>query len=296
MTFICRRCGEELSSKQALIRHLKRVSACPSTSEEVCRDEYVKELITKTYNDVHFVCKHCDTRFNTQSSMYRHMKICKKHDIANNTKKEDDTLKSEVNELRSTVNSLKESLDGFASVLVANAKLMTPQVTNNMYSNVVINNTVNLNNFGSENLSHITPEFLSHCLLNPKKGIPSLIESIHYNREVPENHNIRFKSLKRNVFEKYDDTHWKECDASNTLDELIRKGYKVLNAHYTVHFMNDPDIVEDENKQRMYERFRFLSDTTCNDYNAVKRELRVLVKDRTMYLLAPPEGNLAIEI
>ena len=89
-----------------------------------------------------------------------------------------------------------------------------------------------------------------------------------------------------NIFEKYIDSEWRACDASNTLDELIKKGYKILNAHYTEHFMNDPDIYENEDKLKSYDRFRFLGDISWNEYYAVKRELRLLVKDRTMYVLS----------
>ena len=82
-----------------------------------------------------------------------------------------------------------------------------------------------------------------------------------------------------------------ECDASNTLDELIRKGYKILNAHYMEHFMNCPEYMENELKQRALERFRFLNDKNSNEYHSIKRELRMLVKDRTIYILESPENN-----
>lgn len=302
MVFTCKRCGEELSTKQALVRHLQKTVVCPlqPNTNDISREAYVTELTTKKYNEVTYSCKYCQVQFNTQSSMYRHIKICKKKpkdeaSTSASTSVSSLSLQTEVNELRQTVSTLQESLNGITSLLAGNSKyLNTPQVTNNI-SNVVINNTIVLNNFGNENISYLTPEFLSHCLLNPTKGLPSLIESIHYNPEVPENHNIRFKSWKRNVFEKYDDSQWKECDASNTLDGLIRKGYRVLNTHYTEHYMSDPAFFEDESKQRMYERFRFLSDTTCNEYYAVKRELRVLIKERTMYILAPPDNIAIIE-
>lgn len=164
-------------------------------------------------------------------------------------------------------------------------------VTNIQNNTINQNITFNINNFGSENVSYLTPEFLSYCLMNPRQGMTKLIDKIHYNEEYPENQNLRCKSLKQNVFEKYIDSEWRACDASNTLDELIRKGYRILNTHYTDNFMNDPDLIEDEIKQRAYERFRYLSDTTCNDYFAVKREIRLLVKDRTMYLIASPEDQ-----
>lgn len=79
--------------------------------------------------------------------------------------------------------------------------------------------------------------------------------------------------------------------ASNTLDELIRKGYRVLNLHYMAHFINDPEYQDDEVKRQVVEKFRFLSDKTCTDYYAVKRDLRLLVKNKTLYVVAPPDQN-----
>jgi hypothetical protein len=151
-----------------------------------------------------------------------------------------------------------------------------------------------LNNYGDEDISHLSDDFLSYCLMNPKKGMTNLIQNIHYNKDVPENHNLRFKSDKKNLFEKWVDSEWRLCDASNTLDELIKKGYKILNSHYTDFLMNDTSLMDDEMKQIMMERFRFLGDTKCTDYYDVKRNLRVLIKDRTMYLLASPEAQQII--
>jgi hypothetical protein len=82
--------------------------------------------------------------------------------------------------------------------------------------------------------------------------------------------------------EKYANRQWQECDASNTLDELIRKGWRILSQHYS-DMVSNPEWNGDD---KMYERFMFLGDKKSLEYNAVKRDLRVLVKDRTLYLLA----------
>jgi hypothetical protein len=114
----------------------------------------------------------------------------------------------------------------------------------------------------------------------------SLIEKIHYNKDYPENHNLRCKSLKNKVFEKYNNAQWTLCDASNTLDELIKKGYKILEAHFAETFLRDPYFFDDEDRVEAIQRFRHvLTDKTSQDYHAVKRDLRLLVKDKTMYLL-----------
>jgi hypothetical protein len=215
-----------------------------------------------------------DQRFDITSASPSTMDNTKKYVVID--KDEFVLMKSRMNKLENEVKKLKSH---------------KPSTTTNTI--ITNNNNINitLNSFGQETLTHLTHDFLSHCLLNPSKGFTSLIENIHYNNDVPENRNIRCKSLKRNVFEKYIDSEWRSCDASNTLDELIRKGYRILNTHYTQHFMNDPELMEDELRQRAYERFRFLCDKTCNDYFSVKRDIRLLVKDKTMYLIAPPDAE-----
>jgi hypothetical protein len=234
--------------------------------EEVLR-KYVKteSTITKVK------CTDCEKDI-SKNNIARHRRVCKGK--VPDTSQSDKTILIE--ELRDEVRSLR--------VDIANI-LCEQRVVNNITNNVI---NLQVNNFGNEDMSHLSHDLLSHCLLNPSKGLPKLIDNIHYNPNVPCNHNIRYKSTKNNSFEKYVNEHWMECDASNTLDELIRKGYRVLNAHYMEHYMNHPDIQENELKQRALERFRFLNDKTCSEYHSIKRDLRLLVKDRTMYVIGLP--------
>jgi hypothetical protein len=217
--------------------------------------------------------------------MYNHLKHCNKRL----------TQTIDIEQVKQVVKEelRQELMKEFESKI---SKTINYNTTNNITINTHNNNiTQIINNFGNETTSHLSPEFLEHCLRNPKKGMSKLIENIHYNPDVPENHNLRCRSLKQNTFEKLVDEEWRICDASNTLDELIRKGYRILNAHYAENVQSDPTFFDDEDRVQMYERFRFLSDTSCNDYFAVKRDLRLLVKDRTMYLLASPETKLENE-
>lgn len=303
--FNCARCGESFSRKDVLVNHLKRKKACIATLSQEDRDDLINALKTKQYNDKTFDCNFCGKKFNQASCKSRHKKICKKN--PSNSKATEDTPSSASNipssstvvpptyviiekgQLEYMMKKIEE-LD--KHVQGRNSSNATGNVTTtNINNGTNYNISINLNSFGQEDVSHLSSEFLSHCILNPTKGLPSLIENIHYNKQIPSNHNIRCKSLKNNVFEKYVNSEWRACDASNTLDELIKKGYRILNAHYSEHFMNDPDIYEDENKQRVYEKFRFLSDKTCHEYYAVKRELRLVVKDRTAYLLESPSED-----
>jgi hypothetical protein len=269
----CKRCGHESSSKSNLLKHLRRVTPCIDTNDTISIDDYIKELLHKDYNEKTYDCQHCEKKFNKYQNRHRHLKTCKEA-----KKKEKDNI---IKDLQYENARLREELQKQPSTM-------------SVVNNIVNNNTINitLNSFGNEDTSHLTHELLSHCLLNPSKGLTTLIDTIHYSPNYPNNFNIRHKSTKQNMLEKYENQHWRECDTSNTLDELIRKGYRILNAHYTNFYMNDPELYEDEIKQRAYERFRFLSDKTCNEYRSVKRDLRLLIKDRTMYLVESPEEEV----
>jgi hypothetical protein len=275
---ICERCGYKTSNISNFRKHLQKKIMCRAKLSDINIEELRVKYIP-IQKDKTIKCK-CGKVYTTKNGLYLHQRSnkCEQQSVNNDNKKinlceEIELLKKEIECLKSCQNKT---------------------IINNTSNTSNITNTVNISvhNFGNENTSFLTQEFLSYCLLNPRKGMTSLIENIHYNKDYPENHNIRCKSLKQNVFEKYIDAEWRACDASNTLDELIRKGYRILNTHYTERYMNDPNIYEDEMKQRAYERFRFLGDTSCNDYFAIKRELRILVKDRTMYLLESPTIEL----
>jgi hypothetical protein len=293
----CRRCNHESSTKSNLLSHLRRKISCDIVNENISIEDYIEELLKKEYNEKTYDCEFCNMKFNSRSSKSRHRKTCnKKKEKEDKEQKEkvSNVVLEYINTLQEQNTQLTQRLDEMEKIVSLSNKAVVNQnnnITNNITNNIY---NINLKNFGYEDTSYLTHEFLSYCLLNPKKGLTTLIENIHYNKEHPNNQNIRCKSLKQNIFEKYVDSEWRACDASNTLDELIRKGYRILNTHYNDNFMNDPEIFEDEYKQKAYEKFRFLSDTNCNDYFAVKRELRLLVKDRTIYILESPDDVVAI--
>lgn len=326
--WICKRCGHEATTKSNLIRHLHRQTVCDVTKTNITIEAFIEELTKKVYNDKTYDCEFCGTKFNSRSNKSRHKKTCKtlkkssepiedephvniahvepsKVDITqlqepNLEIPQESNIMVYINALQAKNKILEDRLEQMERLIASssitnntNSSINTNNNNNNNNTTVTNNVTINVDkrSFGNEDISYLTTDFLSYCVLNPRKGIASLIENIHFNTEHPSNQNLRCKSFKQNTFEKYVGTEWRICDASNTLDELIKKGYRILNAHYMEHIMNDPNICDDENTQKIYEKFRYLGDNSCMDYFAVKRELRVLVKDRTIFLLASPDNN-----
>jgi hypothetical protein len=279
LMYTCERCGFQTTLKGSLVRHLQNKKVCPAKVKNIGRQELLSRLVTREYKTETTICEFCNKTI-SKPVIARHKKTCKQREQPTLKVTEYDGISEE------TLQKLKQIIKQEVLEEIEHSKT---SVVNNINHNTTINNNtfnIQLNSFGNENMSYLTPEFLTYCLRNPKKGLSSLIEMIHYNKDYPENHNLRCKSLKNNVFERFVDTHWTLCDASNTLDELIRKGYRILESHISQQSSNDPDFYDDENTVYAIQRFRVvLTDKQSQDYYSVKRDLRLLVKDKTMYLL-----------
>jgi hypothetical protein len=281
MPFTCQRCGYETPTRCNIIRHLKSKTPCEVMNKNIERDYLITQLTEREFKTERTECPLCKKSV-SKYKLSRHTSVCKSntlHTMVHVPLETLENLQAQINELRGELQKQKDSSTASAS---------TSTVNTNSHNNTTINNTYNiqLNNFGQENMACLTPELLTYCLTNPKKGMSSLIEKIHYNKDYPENHNLRCKSLKNNIFERFVDAQWTLCDASNTLDELIKKGYRILEAHFAEIFLSDPEFYDDEHRVESMQRFRqVLNDKTSNDYHSVKRDLRLLVKDKTMYLL-----------
>lgn len=293
MSFTCERCGYETTNKSNIARHLKSKIPCTPTNTDIDRQQLILKLFEREYKTDRATCPLC-SKVCCKSQLARHRKLCsakqhRKHQPSQSqpsSSNEPQVTMEEFLKLKAELEQLKQQIHGSSQASTSGVINNTNNSHNNSHNTNNININIQLNNFGQENTSYLTPEFLTYCLTNPKKGMSSLIESIHYNKDFPENHNLRCKSLKNNIFEKFENTQWTLCDASNTLDELIKKGYRILESHFAEHYLSDPDFFDNEDRAEAIQRFRHvLTDKTSQDYHAVKRDLRLLVKDKTMYLL-----------
>lgn len=296
--YTCTRCGYHTDDVSNFKKHIHKKNTCNPIKADVTiesvREQFLQQrkehLENKQTAKTIFICSTCSKEYKSRQGLYTHTKQCMKNH----------TLENRIKQMEDMIIDLGHRLSASPSATVPGTTTNNTNNTNTNNTNIVNNvnnfNVLGVRNFGEEDISHLPGEFLSNCLLNPTKGITSLIEYIHYNEDKPCNYNLRFKSWKKNMFEKCMHGEWKECDASNTLDELIRKGYRIMNAHYTENFLNDPEIAQDLHRQHAYECFRFLGDKKCQQYHNVKRDLRLLVKDKTMFVLALglPEHELLV--
>jgi hypothetical protein len=119
------------------------------------------------------------------------------------------------------------------------------------------NNYVVINNFGSENLSHLSQEFIYSCLNGMKRGVCDYIEKVNFNPNVPENHNIRYEDDKI-VRVKSADNTWRLRHINSVIQGLISTRCKELEMHYN----NNDELVH--------------ADTMLH-YNVISNHLKFLI-------------------
>ena len=95
-----------------------------------------------------------------------------------------------------------------------------------------IQNNIILNNYGKEDLSHITDALKDELLKIPYCAIPKMIEAIHFNDEKPENKNILLPNKKENLLKVYEGDKWVYKNKLDTITDLVDSKYNIIDDHY----------------------------------------------------------------
>jgi len=137
-------------------------------------------------------------------------------------------------------------------------------------------------NFGDENTSYITKEYLAqiaHCF---SSGITELMRNVHFHPEHPENHNVRLACKRDKIIEKVKDGKWVKSSHDQIEKAMVHTGSKmVLNC-----------MVEPEFMQKYLTLFDAMMDdyvkTTCKDNSKASSE----VKSRLYVMILDESGKI----
>ena len=217
-------------------------------------------------NTVKYICEFCNKSYSTNSHMRRHQKTCNKNvssameiEILKENQKK---MEREYNKLQQTVENLKICSNG--NISNNNSHNTTNNITNKTKNEINNNDNstninVTINNYGNENRDYITKQYLINLLKAPFQAIPRLIEYTHFNKDHPENQNIKLPNKKQPYVKVLKDDKWVYADRKSTILDLIDEKHsqlneEVLKKHVEEHFS--------EHLQDRFERFneRYLND------------------------------------
>lgn len=228
VTYKCNHCNYVTKHKGNYERHLSKKKSCSNTDtnmvitnkQNVVRSSlapYGSEKLSlalnsdkdeKSEND----CIYCGKVFSKRSNLNRHMELnCK-------------VMNFEIGKLKDAKSKLEnENMELKEKVKSLETELINKPTT--------INNTININAYGNENISYITSSFANKLIEAPYTAIPNIIKSIHFHPEYPENHNIRITNKKEPYAKVYQNNKWVLTDKTELIEGLVDKGKNILDDH-----------------------------------------------------------------
>jgi hypothetical protein len=124
-------------------------------------------------------------------------------------------------------------------------------------STIHINNNIQINPFGKENVTYIKDEQMKNAIKVPHFGLPNLIRLIHFNREHPENMNIKQKNKKKPMIEVFNGEEWVTMDKQDTIHSIVATKKEMMDNYF------EENGISDEIKNN-YERFSQSVDAYLN--------------------------------
>lgn len=257
---MCKRCGYSATQVSQLRLHLQKKKRCEPVYGDESPAAILAELETvegRRKNTTDRVVSSNPNHFADLSkvgapdlvTMVRRMQ-----DDLNQCRRENEMLKKQIREMKVAVKSISKA----ESICVAmptegshhnnttntegshNNNTNTNTNTNTNSHNEHSNNStvhIQINNFGSENTSYLTPEFMQALMRNPSVGIndkiPQIVQHIHFNPDHPENHNVRPDEGgdEESVLVRRADA-WRKASATRTIDRMLdRATERAAEAH-----------------------------------------------------------------
>ena len=269
VVYECLRCGYIAKQKGHLLQHINRKNICSPLLEDIDID-YIKNyynfenncVMTQkqpktTQNDPKitnlkqpkitqnnpflvkndpkttqnttkiFQCNFCLKHFKRKWHLSRHLLVCK---MKNNSELIVINQNEEIIKMKLEIEELKKN-----------------KGHTNITNNNTVNNTININNYGDENLNHLKSKDFANLLNGIYGAVPKLIEKIHFDPEHPENHNIKYTNQKSPYLKIIKDSKWQLVNKKQELLDLIdNKCYLLKEKYYDILEKNKYNITKEQ--------------------------------------------------
>ncbi len=267
----------EISQKKSYLSQTSMPEVCEPTIL-VC-EKYAKNNVDHKKT----ICEHCGRSFGYKNNYYAHKKknckVLKKERELQMIIEELNLLKGKIleenlekEEMKTQINELELKLLQVSTVnTINNSHNNTNTHNNNSHNNNNTNNVqININNYGNEDLSHLTTKDWETIIAKEFDMLPSFVETVHIDNE--ENRNIYVPGIKDAIVLVKKDDKWMRLEKHSFItDMLIEKRLQLqeaINAH--------GDDFTNVNKNRAQAVFDYVN----NDEDELKR-----IKNKTTLLL-----------
>ena len=224
-------------------------------------------------------CTKCHKNYKTKKHLYNHEMKCKGIDELTCPKcmKSFTTRQHKYNHIkrnkcnaRSIINSRVPNIQNITNNNIQNAE--TIQNINN----------IQINNFGSERIDYISDEDIKQILQSGTNTIPLYIEKKHFDKNFPENKNIKYTN--DNKCHVMENNSWKEKDIGLLSTNLIQDNTEVLLMYCDNNEIKLLNEIKDTDKYEHIRNKLFIVYNKCDNqkYNTVVTKIKELIKSSTI--------------
>jgi len=173
------------------------------------------------------ICQYCHKSFKRKDNLNRHLKkYCKEKKKID----KEDFLMNQLYEQKKMFEENKKEKEKLYDYI---DKLIEKTGDTNINIENQTNNQIILNNFGNEDISHISDKFMHKLLSIPYVGVQKLIEKVHFNKKKPENKNIALTNKKEKMIKIFKNNKWKYKSKNEIMDEIINTNYTRMDDFYS---------------------------------------------------------------
>ena len=228
----CDRCGYNFTTIANLRKHLNKKNTC----EPILKDIAVAELKDK-YKVIKgcYKCENCGKEFKTSSGKCKHKKKCLVNPVIIEKKtisKLETELDKEVSKRKELEKQVEQLILEKTQLQEANAKLVVNGNNNN--SNLTTigrdQNIIIVNNFGEENIEYLLKDenFIKKCIESPINSIHKYLDNVHFNKEHPENRNIKMTNLLGPYMDYIKGGKWNKIEKDVLIPKIIDKSIDTI--------------------------------------------------------------------
>jgi hypothetical protein len=178
---------------------------------------------------------------------------------------------------------------------IENENIKYKQIVNSSGTNNNINNGnqiyINILPYGSEDINKLSVSDYKRIFGRGMNSTPALVEKLHFDKNVPENHNVYISNLRDEYVLMYDGKKWRLKDRDEALQQLYEDKSDILETKFE-------ELLErlDEPTIKMFRRFLKVKDDDDEKIKVIKKELKkVLYENREMVIATRKnEGNLLL--
>jgi|688.fasta_scaffold252820_4 hypothetical protein len=248
---ICQRCLKKFTTISNLKRHIKnKKKICKINGVNVSNKIMLNQLEKKS----EYICNNCNKKFNYNKNYTKHK------------------CQSSITNLSNTLHEQTKLLN---NLLNNNEKII--EIVNNTL-NITNQNNINItiNDFGNEDISHITNEFILNIISKMNRSsLLKYIKAVHCDN--PYNLNIILPNKTQKIILVWKNGEWILDNKKTIIDDIIVKNFDRINDVY--------ETIENKLPKYIQEEYTYYADTFDNsdkERNEIQKDTECLFSKYTI--------------